>query len=320
MQKFNCLRCEKEFDSYDSLRRHVGRIHKIGSEEFYIEFYWKGIIPKCSCGCNEDLNRIHLRGLLPDVEYEAYLKGHVARVRNNWGHNKKALDRSKETQRKMYKSGELKVWNKGLTKKDHPSLKQLSDVMTGREITWTDKISKSSLLFHKNNPGFNREQMKKVLQNPEMKKKFSDLGYRAQKHKAKFKFNKQEQKFYKEFLLPIFGEENIEQQKLINGHVVDFYIPSNNTIIEYYGDYWHGNPEKYEDDFLIEQLGITAKEKREQDKKRLEEINWFADAVHICIIWENDVKHLPVKVRKKLEMIKDALKIYKLDREIKNEN
>jgi len=46
----------------------------------------------------------------------------------------------------------------------------------------------------------------------------------------------------------ILKELNIEDetQKILRGKIFDYYIPSANMICEVDGDYWHGNPEKYE--------------------------------------------------------------------------
>ena len=58
---------------------------------------------KCKCGCGE-------------IVKNEWVRGHVSRVRNNWGHNQKAIENSANTRRKQYKNGERKVWNDGLTK------------------------------------------------------------------------------------------------------------------------------------------------------------------------------------------------------------
>lgn len=47
----------------------------------------------------------------------------------------------------------------------------------------------------------------------------------------------------------------------------DFYIPSLNLIVECYGDYWHANPEMYEESALIFR-NITAKDIWVRDEER----------------------------------------------------
>jgi very-short-patch-repair endonuclease len=61
------------------------------------------------------------------------------------------------------------------------------------------------------------------------------------------KTSKQEIKFY-ERLKEIFGEENVTHKFHVEGvnHEYDFYVPHLNLIIEYDGDYWHGNKARHE--------------------------------------------------------------------------
>lgn len=37
-----------------------------------------------------------------------------------------------------------------------------------------------------------------------------------------------------------------EDQKILGKKIYDFYLPTRNMIIEIHGDYWHGNPNKFE--------------------------------------------------------------------------
>lgn len=113
MKKHQCSRCEKSFESYESLRRHVSRIHKIHSTDFFVEYNLNGIWPTCKCGCGGKLGWSNeLKG------FTSYVKGHHSRVHNNWGHNSKAIEKSAETRRKQFASGERTVWNKGLDSTD----------------------------------------------------------------------------------------------------------------------------------------------------------------------------------------------------------
>jgi len=50
--------------------------------------------------------------------YNEYIRGHVSRVSNNWGHNLKAREKSLDTRRVMWENGEIQGWCKGLTKED----------------------------------------------------------------------------------------------------------------------------------------------------------------------------------------------------------
>lgn len=113
MSEYKCNRCEKEFDKYESLSKHVGRIHKIHSIDFLVEYKLNGEWPKCKCDCGQKVKWSYELKSFRD-----YCQGHQARIVNNWGHNQKAIDKSAETRRQQYASGERKVWNDGLTIED----------------------------------------------------------------------------------------------------------------------------------------------------------------------------------------------------------
>lgn len=106
-----CTRCGKEFENYDQLRRHVGRLHKVDSRAFYVEHYLNGVWPTCKCGCGEKV-----KWDAENKKFRDYAQGHQSRVNNNWGNNPEALKRSLETRRTRFASGEITTWNSGLTK------------------------------------------------------------------------------------------------------------------------------------------------------------------------------------------------------------
>lgn len=121
---YECNRCEKKFEKYDSLRRHVGRFHKINATDFYVEFHLNGEWPLCKCGCGGKVKWSHqLKG------FREFCQGHQSRISNNWGHNPKAIEKSAETRRQQYASGERRTWNDGLTIKDE-RVKSNIDILT----------------------------------------------------------------------------------------------------------------------------------------------------------------------------------------------
>src|SRR5258708_1558397 len=76
----------------------------------------------------------------------------------------------------------------------------------------------------------------------------------------------------------------------INGknYMVDAYDPTNNTIYEFYGDYWHGNPQKYKSDELNM---INKKSFGTLYLKTVERENKIIQAGYKLItIWEMDFK------------------------------
>ena len=90
----------------------------------------------CKCGCG-------------DTVKNEWVRGHVARVHNNWGHNLKAIENSANTRREQYKNGERKVWNDGLTIEDERVAnngKQVSKAFTQDRKDRYSKIMKKNRL------------------------------------------------------------------------------------------------------------------------------------------------------------------------------
>lgn len=122
MSKFKCPYCDESFTSYRGLANHAIKNHKeVDKVKLAVDFYHNGIHPTCKCGCGENLNFL---ARLKDTGYFGdYIRGHIARIKNNWGHNDKAIQNSANTRRDQYKAGEREVWNKGLTKETDERVK-----------------------------------------------------------------------------------------------------------------------------------------------------------------------------------------------------
>ena len=75
----------------------------------------------------------------------------------------------------------------------------------------------------------------------------------------------------------------------INKHC-DYFLEDYNTIIEYYGDYWHCNPKKYHKDYQHQYIKMSAEEIWVKDKNRIEQIyNFFNKEINIIILWESTI-------------------------------
>jgi hypothetical protein len=74
----------------------------------------------------------------------------------------------------------------------------------------------------------------------------------------------------------------------VDTKICDVYILEFNLIIEYFGDYWHCNPQKYSSDFLNKKKGLTAKEIWDYDKMKLELIKSYG--YNLEVIWESELK------------------------------
>lgn len=72
----------------------------------------------------------------------------------------------------------------------------------------------------------------------------------------------------------------------LNTHV-DIFIPSENKIIEVYGDWWHCNPKIYKEEYYHSKVHKTAKQIWKKDKIRENLIK--NNGYNLEIIWECDV-------------------------------
>jgi hypothetical protein len=70
-------------------------------------------------------------------------------------------------------------------------------------------------------------------------------------------------------------------------YFLDFYWVERNKVIEFFGDYWHANPTKYDNDFILEQNKKIARDIWEEDRKRVDYLK-HGLGISTLIIWEGD--------------------------------
>lgn len=71
--------------------------------------------------------------------------------------------------------------------------------------------------------------------------------------------------------------------------IVDAFDPCTNTIYEFFGDYWHGNPEKYKSENFNKKVKKTFGELYENTISRIKLFKEFE--YNIIYVWENDWKN-----------------------------
>ena len=83
---------------------------------------------------------------------------------------------------------------------------------------------------------------------------------------------------------------NHEYMLTYDGKVIlpDFLDVDNKKIIEFYGDYWHCNPNKYTSESYNKSLHKYAKEIWYRDKERVNSLNTLG--YEVLIIWESEYK------------------------------
>lgn len=205
-----CPYCDFRCNTYNGLAKHNLNSHgNISKEQFLADFAYNGVIPKCSCGCDEYVSISYEGG----VHFNEYIRGHHARVCNNWGHNKDANTHSSETRRKQYSGGERIQWNKG---------KKWSEVYD--DVT-QEKLKSNIISKLKDRIINNKFSLSSKIENGFIESVIIPLKL----------------PFIKQFYL-----KDIKQ-------FCDVYIEKLNLIIECDGSYWHCNkeffPQGSENDF-----------------------------------------------------------------------
>jgi G:T-mismatch repair DNA endonuclease (very short patch repair protein) len=95
------------------------------------------------------------------------------------------------------------------------------------------------------------------------------------------------------------GIQSVQSYR-VETKICDIYIPKFNLIIEYFGDYWHCNPSKYDMNYFNQKKKKTALEIWEYDKTKLDLIRKMG--YNLEVIWESELKHNNNKI---LDIIKN---------------
>lgn len=288
-----CKECKQEFELLDSLRRHNNQKHKINAEETYIEYVIGGIKPTCKCGCGEITNFLSI-----EKGYVDYVRGHAARVKNNWGHNPEVIKKSHETQKKMHVSGELKIWNKGLSMDDERVKNNIEKVMSNpnRGENISKKLSgipktqehKENIQLAASKRWESEEEREK--QSERLITRLIQNNYRNKKSKLEISFQT-----ILESLGYIEGND-FKYQKQVSSAIFDFEILNKNILIEIDGDFHHCNPNtKHAIPIFPIQLKTVGNDIR---KNRIAENNSFK----LFRFWESDINNNPEKIIEILKM------------------
>ena len=75
----------------------------------------------------------------------------------------------------------------------------------------------------------------------------------------------------------------IEPQKIVGGKIFDFYLPTKNILVEIDGDYYHGNPEVFEE----QKLNNMQKRNKRNDKKK--DVIALGTGFKLERVWEKDL-------------------------------
>lgn len=255
MTKFTCKECDREFDTYKGLQSHRSKAHKISGAQTYVDLHYNGIWPVCKCGCNEKLNYFSTFG------FGEYLQGHSVRFKGGF-YSKEGLQKSLETRKKKFASGELEQWNKG-------------KIYEGEELEKKRQIAKDPV---------RREKISKALTGKPKSEAHREIlkATLARNRKELLKGNPSKLEFTFADVLAGLNIEFVHQYHL-DGFDYDFYIPAKNLLIEVDGDYWHGHPDKFPE--------LNAMQRKNQGLDRLKMKHASDRNYQLLRFWETDIVH-----------------------------
>ena len=280
--KYKCPYCERRFETYNGLCKHVIRQKQHGEitkEQLLTDFKYNGIRPTCKCGCGEytsiDPNN--------EAHFCEYVYGHGIRVHNNWGHNKIAQEKSAETRRKQYKEGTRIQWNKGKKWEETYNIETIERLLEIEKSEDRSNKIREKLKGKPKSPE-HAEKCRQHCQSEKMRNLLSEKMY-ERLNSGEFTISSSgETAFIEEFIKPLNIEYKTQYYIKDIKQYCDIYIPSKNLIIEYDGDFWHCNPDIFPDGpkykYQIKHL----------EKDRIKNNYCKENNINIIRIWENDAK------------------------------
>jgi len=271
---FSCPYCNKEFTTWNGLAKHTSRNHSLSGKELVMKYYNIIEIPKCKCGCGTEctFNAGHSK-------FREFAKGHAART-NGGFYSKKGSDKSAETRRVRFKSGEIAQWNKGKS--------------------YTTEQLKS---FQE--AAIKPERCKKISEGLKGKPKSPEHINNLRLSRTKWMSENQtkyESKLEKEFKTILDTLQiKYNQQYPVKYYCYDFNIQDTNILIETDGDWWHCNTNKGFEPIHESQIHTVSHDKV---KNEWAEKNGYT----LSRFWEDDIMNNRDLVIQKLLNLKTNIR------------
>ncbi len=279
-----CKICNEQFAKECLLKSHITRKHKETTvAQYIVDYEYDRIWPLCKCNCGKKL-----RYFPGKFGFGKYLRGHQQRIFNQWGHNKKAQEKSANTRRKRFKSGEIHIWNKGVKQTDDTEYgkiiraatekmntpergKKISSALKGREFS-EEHIKNIGI---KSKEYWSKEENRDAQRDRQITFLINHHKHYTSKLETFF-----ENKILK--LLDVLYEKNYYAKNIKAFY--DFYLPDYNMLIETDGDFWHCNMEKkYEPKYQCQFDNL----KRDEEKNKWAKENGYK----LLRFWEHDIKN-----------------------------
>jgi len=138
-----CPCCNEKFKDLRGLVTHAAKIHKSKAEDIILQVKYNNEPVLCKCGCGERTS--YTKG---DFTFREYVKGHIARINNNY-QTEKSINNSRKTKAERAASGIYKGIFKSEEHKE--KIRQKSLLFRHSDETKT-QMSKDKLEWWKNNP------------------------------------------------------------------------------------------------------------------------------------------------------------------------
>lgn len=285
---FKCPYCPSEYNSYTGLSIHARKTHNTTAAQLQVDCFYNGEWPTCACGCGEELEF----GTATPSKFAKYKNNHLQKTKGGFW-TKEGLEKSAQTRRERFATGEIVSYNKG---------KKESELYSEETIAKRLAANKSEA---------RREKISKALKGKEksleQKKRLAEVSRvywsepanrEAQRlrrvdnmtHSAYKKQSKLEKDFAN--LLDVLAVPHIKQHP-VGGFLYDFYIESSALLIEVDGDFWHCNPALYAEPVYESQKHTISNDKI---KNKVAADNGYT----LLRFWESDIRNNPSQVIKTL--------------------
>lgn len=309
---FKCLICNKEFRKFNS---HFLNSHGIQTYDYLKKYYNYDIIKEYENGKSSSFISLEIKEINSGISPSKH--SILIFLKNN-----NIKRRTSSEAGKLYFCLH-DVWNKGLTKNDHPSINKYAESRKGinnpifkaslesleKSKNWRKYKTKEELDIITKQIG---ETLRERYQSGDLIPWWFTLTKEEQeelKEKRKLKYDEWLEKncFHntcmssQEKMIGNFLEEkNIKYKSQFiiffneNGkrkHFrYDFLLEKYNIIIEYNGTYWHCDPRKYERNYFNHKKKLYAWEMWENDEKKKKIA--MDNGYRIIIIWEKETEDL----------------------------
>ena len=293
---FICKICQKECKGILGLRSHSALLHKITSEDVYVEYILNGVHPKCECGCMMDTTFISI-----NKGFSRFIQSHHNRVlgKNNFHKNPETHKKALATQRANWKLGKYKGWWENSDKETKQKIEGIKDKLRNNKERGI-KISNSLKGIPKSEKSklkSSKTQTERYKNDPNLALKLSEKRINWIKTQSGKYKTKLEDKF--ESIIKLLNLD-YQYQYEFKHKFFDFLLIKENMLIEVDGDFHHCNPNTKHGvpKYKIQELTLK--------NDKIKNIICVENNITLLRYWEKDINERPEWV---ISDLKEKLKL-----------